>query len=712
MAGGTINRTLLQSFYQNSGEIYDDNKTEGAINTVADQTDANWNDYAVHNHDTRYYTQPQLDAKFTQVDTKIAQAVIGVIPLNSLNGNIIIDGTITASKLTPDIRAQITNIGREVANLKAVSTLANRVDGASGLFYDLNDGLNGGSNGKIDLTTTNIPATTSIGATTVTVNSVTGFTVGQEVTIFDDVNLERPVISAINAGTKVVTFTASLTKAYKANAQLCRSSVVQDTTNKLLKFGGWSTIVTAAVTSPTTVVASAYDTSGSSGRKLVRTTNGNLFTVVRNGTTDFRILKSTDNGVTTPWSTIVTVTESVNDVSIATDGTYLYVLNSFSTTGAKFRKYDQSGALQGSAVNVDSSQTAMGNCSITVAPDNSIHAAWSSKNAGLPNSFDIRYSKSTDGGVTWSAPYQQSTDNTAGTDSTNPCMIVKSNGNPRIFYQRVTGTNYTIVQADSVGASTSTVTIVLVATYSQSNTNAIVKQNGSNIGRIICRWNGLDATDTAKQNERWAYSDDGGATFSAAAKITSGNTIDRQKGVLAEDASGNIYNIYMDNTGISYQQLPNGSTTWGTVQTLNATGTNPAVIERLDFSIPLTSYMDASQVKFKGTWQTGGTIPVLIEDVRYNITPPSNVSSIVTWVDHDADPNFSITGAASFQANGGNESYTALTKTTAAIDGTHNEDQFVGSGTANAKATLRLTLTRNSTALIKNISQITGAVGV
>ncbi|MNV66786.1 hypothetical protein D3C71_1595580 [compost metagenome] len=40
------------------------------------------------------------------------------------------------------------------------------------------------------------------------------------------------------------------------------------------------------------------------------------------------------------------------------------------------------------------------------------------------------------------------------------------------------------------------------------------------------------------------------------------------------------------------------------------------------------------------------------------------------------------------------------------------EDQFVGNvGTANSKATLKLTATRNSTSLVKNITQITGAVG-
>ncbi|MDQ0873796.1 hypothetical protein QFZ77_002455 [Paenibacillus sp. V4I3] len=39
---GPINRTLLQSFYQNAGDVYDDTKTEGAFGTLADQVDANY----------------------------------------------------------------------------------------------------------------------------------------------------------------------------------------------------------------------------------------------------------------------------------------------------------------------------------------------------------------------------------------------------------------------------------------------------------------------------------------------------------------------------------------------------------------------------------------------------------------------------------------------------------------------------------------------
>lgn len=43
MTAGPINRALLQSFYQNPGQVYDDTKTEGAFGVIADQTDDNWN---------------------------------------------------------------------------------------------------------------------------------------------------------------------------------------------------------------------------------------------------------------------------------------------------------------------------------------------------------------------------------------------------------------------------------------------------------------------------------------------------------------------------------------------------------------------------------------------------------------------------------------------------------------------------------------------
>lgn len=46
MTAGPVNRSALESNYQDSGDVYDDTKTEGAFDVIADQIDDNWNDYA------------------------------------------------------------------------------------------------------------------------------------------------------------------------------------------------------------------------------------------------------------------------------------------------------------------------------------------------------------------------------------------------------------------------------------------------------------------------------------------------------------------------------------------------------------------------------------------------------------------------------------------------------------------------------------------
>lgn len=43
MTAGPVNRALLESNFQNPGDVYDDTKTEGAFDVVADQIDDNWN---------------------------------------------------------------------------------------------------------------------------------------------------------------------------------------------------------------------------------------------------------------------------------------------------------------------------------------------------------------------------------------------------------------------------------------------------------------------------------------------------------------------------------------------------------------------------------------------------------------------------------------------------------------------------------------------
>jgi len=78
MAGGHVNRALLQQYYQNPGDTYDDAMTEGAYEVLAQQIDDNWDEYAAHR------VAPEIDH-----------------PDGSVTGRKIRNGTITADKFVP-----------------------------------------------------------------------------------------------------------------------------------------------------------------------------------------------------------------------------------------------------------------------------------------------------------------------------------------------------------------------------------------------------------------------------------------------------------------------------------------------------------------------------------------------------------------------------------------------------------------------------------
>jgi hypothetical protein len=48
MAEGHVNRTVLSSYYQDSGDVYDDVQTEGAFEVLAQQIDDNYDAYDAH----------------------------------------------------------------------------------------------------------------------------------------------------------------------------------------------------------------------------------------------------------------------------------------------------------------------------------------------------------------------------------------------------------------------------------------------------------------------------------------------------------------------------------------------------------------------------------------------------------------------------------------------------------------------------------------
>lgn len=162
-------------------------------------------------------------------------------PVNAANMNNIEEGI--QDRATWD---SVHSVEREVLNLKILSTLKTKVDGASDFFFD--DITNkaatpDGSSMNIDMTQTSISAATSAGATTCVVQNTTGLVVGMEVTVQSITNggqLERRIIKTI-AGT-TVTFTQGLTSAYPVGSLVYRS-LVNRLTSGSMKFQKASAIL-------------------------------------------------------------------------------------------------------------------------------------------------------------------------------------------------------------------------------------------------------------------------------------------------------------------------------------------------------------------------------------------------------------------------------------------------------------------------------------
>lgn len=84
--GGLVNRTLLQSYYQNPPEVYDDKKTEGALETLADQMDRNFQDYS-GKLGSLTSGAPYFDRKYAQAAAlynKALDEMTNSVPLDSL----------------------------------------------------------------------------------------------------------------------------------------------------------------------------------------------------------------------------------------------------------------------------------------------------------------------------------------------------------------------------------------------------------------------------------------------------------------------------------------------------------------------------------------------------------------------------------------------------------------------------------------------------
>lgn len=405
-----------------------------------------------------------------------------------------------------------------------------------------------------------------------------------------------------------------------------------------------------------TVAASALDTSGNGGRKIIKLSNGYYVAYAKQtGTTAIKAYVSTDNCAT--WS----IWETTNITGLVDIAIQPLKINNrtvclYSTgTAIKIQVLDSGGnTVSALAVTLDTI-TAGGNVSLIVNDAGTeIHAVWACRNSTYPNSNNIRYVKGridSDVSITWGLVEQLTTYNISGYNASNPTIALKADGKPAIIYDEAQGTGNVLIYCQYFTSSWNRVLVynALSSSYTQYSPSAIFVPksiNGLPNGRIWVAWHGLDSTDSSVNNIRLSYSDDGGATWSAMTKLTSGNTLSSSLASITANKANEIFVVYegyISGSAVEVRQVKyNGA--WGSPTTITNVATTttrcPATFFDLNqnFSSPLFLYKGTSKVGFYGTWTVisisiaegplGGTKTDRNNIVDYAITTDGSMSTI------------------------------------------------------------------------------------
>lgn len=419
--------------------------------------------------------------------------------------------------------------------------------------------------------------------------------------------------------------------------------------------------VTKTVTDAT-VVASAYDTGGNGGRKLVRLSNGWLVAAVHKNVSTFGVnfYVSKDNGLS--WTQLTYMSQGWTGpihVSLVSVGTRVYCLTSAtSTTSTNMNVFDAVTVSNSDITTVnrtfaDVSQISINTISLTINPEGTeLHAIWSSKNATYTNSFNLRYAKGVisqvDGSVTWGTVVQVTSMNVSGYNYTYPTIVLDGNNSPVILCAvgNTNGSgNYMISVFTYNGSTWVEKGVHLGGSYIQLAPSAIFVPksiNGLANGRIWVAWYGKSAEYPTYHNVYVSSSDDGGATWSVVLRLTasgaSGTGNIMMPSITADKT--NKVTVVFEVTG-SFQQINqmhniNGgwNSTQETIKTVGVGHSFPSTLFDDKFSIssqtvPPLIYMDTGKVGFYGTWKEPVETPTLTAKAVYNIPSTDYVGAFV-----------------------------------------------------------------------------------
>jgi hypothetical protein len=396
---------------------------------------------------------------------------------------------------------------------------------------------------------------------------------------------------------------------------------------------------------PTVVVAANYDIRGT-GRKLVRLSNNWLVAAVYTNVGPYcYFYKSSDDGTT--WTQLCYITGSIaQGNTIASTGTTIYVLTSFPDHNITIFKFDAatiSNTDLGSNVSyqtVIDVHTDLSYYSRSLAIDGAggIHAVWSLKNSTYPNSYNLRYSKSADGGASWASVTQLTSDNSTNTDSEYPQLVVRSNNLPIIIY------SYSSPTEDSIKCKRFNGSSWIDSTIYVGGFLPSVAVDGNDIVHVV--WQGADTAYPANR-VRYSKSADGGATWSAM-EIVRNSAIDTYNASLTIANNNKLYVLAVGSRLSTIQVLlysnDNDGTGWSSETQLTHFTTDgfiyPSVLwSKFNMNSPnfirfLYLNPDTPSIMYESILiNSGPNAPTGLTRANYDATS----SAVFTWTFNDSD---------------------------------------------------------------------------
>lgn len=633
--------------------------------------------------------------------------VNGVTAVNSTNMNKIEQGIVDAEKLALSLTLPVANNRRLIQELAVVTGLGSDVRDADSIFYDYPSSPKQYTAGIIDLTKA-YAATVTTGTNTITIAAmvvgvISDFKVGQQITLQNGSTKEDLLIQAV--GGSSLTFTTNIVGTYASGANAYRSNLKLDGDH--WDFGGFTAQITYDRTTPVQVINAIHATRGEARPQVL--SNGWIVIVTEvfessEHRLHFRVSK--DNGATFIPLTIWTGVVGNGGFSMVSYGTKIHCTRANGNTTVVLLNFDATtvGATVTTSVVLTTVTVANGS-SITVNPTNGhLTAFWSEKTGALPSSYNLRSVKSTNGGVTWTKQDGTagidalSTNNTSGLDYSSPSAVYASNGYPMVVFAREFASNPAILLYRWTGSGWSTTINIYEANaaYSQQDPSVDIDANGV----VEVAWAGLDATDSAATNIRYSKSTDGGASWTAMLKLTTGNTATQNKPSIARDILGNTYVVFIGNvSGVFQVRQIKYSGSWGAIAniTVNAGDKSvPSVCSNYNnFENPITIWKTTTDVKFYGKFTVGTETAVSAVDVRLKGDTPINIDTISAWAYSNNLAGSTLDGFLSVNASLANEVYTDITDTEIEIDASNNYYASIGTApTPNKEFTLKYRLTK------------------